>query len=437
MYPHLIALLEKADSYEVPAGVRSAAKRGLELRRKQPKSGKAGLDPKEASKLGIGSGVARARDLMAGKVSKETIKRMHRYFSRHAKNMALDPGKKPEEDKGYVAGLLWGGEAGKRFAAKMVARFKREEEMGKARKVPKKYLSGLSDSKKKERAAEIRRRAKKKKPSYKPLPGDKGAKTKPSKYSRSGLAARVRKEMKGNSDDEFLRTVGKLTGISTRILRQVHKRGAAAWSSGHRPGASQQAWARARVYSFATGGKTRRTADKDLWTKHLSSMRKAEGSGASEGVIKPPGQGWEPIPGSRIQGFRRMVGGQNKWQYWYPHLHGEAPKKDADSAKNNSKERSDAQDIAKLMRDSSGMKSMDIHKLENVYRNVVEADAKMAKKEEDDELEGDGKAMQQALKKMKQEVGAELRRRMRAHGKSEEDDEDEYIEQLESMDIDY
>ena len=116
-----------ADSYTVPEGVRSAAKRGLELRRKQPKSGKAGLDPKQAAAQGIGSGVARARDLMGGKVSKETIKRMHRYFSRHASNYKLDPGKKPEEDKGYVAGLLWGGEAGRSFAAKMVARFEREE----------------------------------------------------------------------------------------------------------------------------------------------------------------------------------------------------------------------------------------------------------------------------------------------------------------------
>ena len=144
----------------------------------------------------------------------------------------------------------------------------------KATKVPKKYLSGLSSSAKKERKAEIRRRAKDKDTAgYKDLPGDKDAKTKPSKYSRTQLAAKVRKETKGNSDDEFLRAVAKFTGISTRILRQVHKRGAAAWASGHRPGASQAAWSRARVYSFATGGKTRRTADKDLWAKHSSTKK--------------------------------------------------------------------------------------------------------------------------------------------------------------------
>ena len=128
------SLINKADSYAVPSSVRAAAKRGLELRKKQPKSGKAGLDTREAAKQGIGSGVARARDLMSGRVSKETIKRMHAYFSRHQGNYKLDSGKKPHEDKGYVAGLLWGGEAGRSFAARMVKKFEREESTKKKKK---------------------------------------------------------------------------------------------------------------------------------------------------------------------------------------------------------------------------------------------------------------------------------------------------------------
>jgi hypothetical protein len=35
-------------------------------------------------------------------------------------------------------------------------------------------------------------------------------------------------------------------------------------------GASAQQWARARVYSFLTGGKTTRTGDKDLFDKWRS-----------------------------------------------------------------------------------------------------------------------------------------------------------------------
>ena len=42
----------------------------------------------------------------------------------------------------------------------------------------------------------------------------------------------------------------------------------AAWKTGHRPGTTPQQWAFARVNSFITGGKTRTTADKDLWAKH-------------------------------------------------------------------------------------------------------------------------------------------------------------------------
>ena len=61
--------------------------------------------------------------------------------------------------------------------------------------------------------------------------------------------------------------IAKATGIPKSILEQVYDRGMAAWRTGHRPGASQQAWGMARVYSFALKGKTWRTADADLARK--------------------------------------------------------------------------------------------------------------------------------------------------------------------------
>jgi hypothetical protein len=82
--------------------------------------------------------------------------------------------------------------------------------------------------------------------------------------------------MQGNSAKEFISTVARLTGIKRSIIKEVHQRGAAAWATGHRPGASQVAWSRARVYSFATGGKTQKTADKDLWEEHQESKRERE-----------------------------------------------------------------------------------------------------------------------------------------------------------------
>ena len=81
--------------------------------------------------------------------------------------------------------------------------------------------------------------------------------------------------------------ISKLTGISMSILNNVYDRGMGAHKSS--PGSvrnvkggpggagkkmSAQQWGQARVYSFAVGGTTRRTADKDLWQKHLKNKKK-------------------------------------------------------------------------------------------------------------------------------------------------------------------
>ena len=54
------------------------------------------------------------------------------------------------------------------------------------------------------------------------------------------------------------------SGVALGTLRQVYKRGVAAWRTGHRPGTTPQQWGLARVNSFITKGKTYHTADKDL-----------------------------------------------------------------------------------------------------------------------------------------------------------------------------
>lgn len=91
-----------ADGFVPPQAVRSNAKRGLELREKHGRGGTA-------------VGVARARDLSNGKsISLSTIKRMVSYFARH------EVDKKGEgwgvDSAGYIAWLLWGGDAGKSWA---------------------------------------------------------------------------------------------------------------------------------------------------------------------------------------------------------------------------------------------------------------------------------------------------------------------------------
>ena len=122
-------------TYKVPQEVRRAARLGLKLRKMQAPGSRSGLTTTQAGKLGIGSGVARARDLAAGSVSLNTLERMVAYFRRHRGNYKLDRGKKPEEDRGYVSGLLWGGEAGKNWAEKTLET-KKKARSNMAKKAP-------------------------------------------------------------------------------------------------------------------------------------------------------------------------------------------------------------------------------------------------------------------------------------------------------------
>ena len=86
------------------------AERGLELRR-------------EHGRGGTEVGVARARDISNGKtLSPETVRRMHAFFSRHAKNKAGG-----EDDAGYIAWMLWGGDEGRDWASRKVDALDRKE----------------------------------------------------------------------------------------------------------------------------------------------------------------------------------------------------------------------------------------------------------------------------------------------------------------------
>lgn len=75
--------------------------------------------------------------------------------------------------------------------------------------------------------------------------------------------------------DKALSNKAKATGIPKRFLEQVYRRGAAAWASGHRAGASQQQWALARVNSFVTKGKgTWGSNDADIAKKVRKAKKK-------------------------------------------------------------------------------------------------------------------------------------------------------------------
>jgi len=157
---------------------------------------------------------------------------------------------------------------------------------------PARYHSGLAKSTAEKRHAHFEKGAEKHwddESAYEPAPGDARAETKPSKYTKrfhqlftkEGTVKHDKrfkfnrrkenqyfKELEEGNSDTALEKKAEQTGIAKSILKQVYDRGVAAWRTGHRPGTTPEQWGYARVNSFATGGKTRTTADADLWKKH-------------------------------------------------------------------------------------------------------------------------------------------------------------------------
>ena len=120
--------------FKPPESVSNAAAKGLEYRQKASPSNRGGLTTEEAGKQGIGSGVQRASDLKNRKtVSPETISKMVAFFARHEKNkgVAAEHKSEPWNDKGHVAWLLWGGDAGKTWAEKVKGQMDRADEKSK------------------------------------------------------------------------------------------------------------------------------------------------------------------------------------------------------------------------------------------------------------------------------------------------------------------
>lgn len=118
---------EKID-FTPPQGVQSAAERGLEQRRKY---GRGGLTTAEAGKQGIGSGVARAATLAAGKdISPETAKRMKAFFDRHGNAPQAKPADGGPSARA-IAINLWGGRAGEAWSSKLVRQMEAADKKGK------------------------------------------------------------------------------------------------------------------------------------------------------------------------------------------------------------------------------------------------------------------------------------------------------------------
>lgn len=152
-------------------------------------------------------------------------------------------------------------------------------------KIQKKYTAGLKASTASKRKAEIRKRLEGKvkgKAQYKPLAGDTVGKKnlKPSKHTLAlkDLRAKIAEQstkLKGDQQSRFISATSKVTGIPKSIIDEVYRKGMQAWASGHRPGATQSQWARARVYSFLNkGNAVTKGPDQILYTKAKKALQK-------------------------------------------------------------------------------------------------------------------------------------------------------------------
>lgn len=98
-------MTERKHVHIPPAEVASEAEKGLKLRARFRRGGTT-------------VGIARARDLQHRRLlSDQTVRRMVSYFSRHKVDKRADNfGDEENPSTGYIAWLLWGGDAGQKWA---------------------------------------------------------------------------------------------------------------------------------------------------------------------------------------------------------------------------------------------------------------------------------------------------------------------------------
>jgi len=103
--------IERAESYKPTQEMKTEARRGLEWRRLY---GRGGTE----------IGVARARDIINGALSYDTVLRMRSFFARHEvdkQGEGFSPNENGYPSAGRIAWALWGGDPGKVWANKIIS----------------------------------------------------------------------------------------------------------------------------------------------------------------------------------------------------------------------------------------------------------------------------------------------------------------------------
>jgi hypothetical protein len=134
--------------------------------------------------------------------------------------------------------------------------------------LPKRYFTGLSQTKRALRKKELTKRAKlswKTQKAYRPFKTDVGVKTRKSNYTVQWK--------KLFPDVTSIEGSSKVTGVPARLIKESYNRGVAAWRTGHRPGATKEQWGIARYRSMLLCGKTHYSTDSDLVRKAKKTLK--------------------------------------------------------------------------------------------------------------------------------------------------------------------
>ena len=219
--PVVYAPVGDAESFTPPATVQRAAQRALRVRRQSV--------PSERGMTAVG--LARARDLANGRpISESSVRRMLSYLQRHEvdkKGATWD-----EQGKGWQAWHGWGGDAGFRWARRIVAQLDKDKEKGDA----KKKTGASTPAKPSERITGSRRNPE----------GSASGKRGGIKISKETEAALEKKRDEHN--EKHGDNPAKKADLGA--LKAVFRRGAGAFSVSHRPGMTRNQWALGRVNAF-------------------------------------------------------------------------------------------------------------------------------------------------------------------------------------------
>ena len=112
--------------YSVPKQIRSIAQAAVVQNLKLPISKRAAYKDSNDGRRIEGTGMRTARRLIAGAIDEQQLQLMRAWFARHGASEREAEARKSSNSKASIAWALWGGNAGRKWAAGMLREIERE-----------------------------------------------------------------------------------------------------------------------------------------------------------------------------------------------------------------------------------------------------------------------------------------------------------------------